>query len=98
MNPSKLRRDGRTSYERRRGLVFWADQELKMTEQVVSNQIVQRWYTRPVLFVADVKRALHFYIDMLGCEERWHEGDGAGKVWQVNLGLRRGPGRRPRRE
>jgi catechol 2,3-dioxygenase-like lactoylglutathione lyase family enzyme len=55
-----------------------------MTEQHVSNQIVHRWYTRPVLFVADVNRARRFYIDMLGFEKRWHEGDGAGKVCQVN--------------
>ena len=57
-----------------------------MTEQAVKDQIVHRWYTRPVLFVADVNRALHFYIDMLGFEKRWHEGDGAGKVCQVNRG------------
>jgi catechol 2,3-dioxygenase-like lactoylglutathione lyase family enzyme len=30
-----------------------------------------------VLFVADVNRALRFYIDMLGFEKRWHDGDGA---------------------
>jgi catechol 2,3-dioxygenase-like lactoylglutathione lyase family enzyme len=57
-----------------------------MTEQAVRNQIVHRWYARPVLFVADVNRALRFYIDMLGFEKRWHEGDGAGKVCQVNRG------------
>ncbi len=44
------------------------------------------WYTRPVLFVADVNRAARFYIEMLGFEKRWHEGDGAGKVCQVNRG------------
>ena len=42
------------------------------------------WYTRPVFFVADVNRAARFYIDRLGFEKRWHEGDGAGKVCQVN--------------
>jgi catechol 2,3-dioxygenase-like lactoylglutathione lyase family enzyme len=57
-----------------------------MTEQAVRSQIVHRWYARPVLFVADVNRALHFYVDMLGFEKRWHEGDGAGKVCQVNRG------------
>ena len=57
-----------------------------MTEQVVKSQIVHRWYTRPVLFVADVNRALRFYVDMLGFEKGWHEGDGAGKVCQVNHG------------
>jgi catechol 2,3-dioxygenase-like lactoylglutathione lyase family enzyme len=57
-----------------------------MTEQSVSSQMVHRWYTRPVLFVADVNRALRFYIDRLGFEESWHEGGGAGKVCQVNRG------------
>jgi len=57
-----------------------------MTEQSVSRQMVHRWYTRPVLFVADVNRALRFYIDGLGFEKRWHEGDGTGKVCQVNRG------------
>jgi catechol 2,3-dioxygenase-like lactoylglutathione lyase family enzyme len=57
-----------------------------MTEQAVRTQIVHRWYTRPVLFVADVNRAIRFYVDMLGFEKSWHEGDGAGKVCQVNHG------------
>jgi catechol 2,3-dioxygenase-like lactoylglutathione lyase family enzyme len=43
-----------------------------------------RWYARPVLFVADVNRALRFYIDLLGFEKAWHEGDGAGGVCQVH--------------
>ena len=55
-----------------------------MTKTAVREQITHRWYTRPVLFVADVNRALRFYIDMLGFEKRWHEGDGAGGVCQVN--------------
>ena len=37
-----------------------------------------------MLFVADVNRALRFYIERLGFEKRWHEGNGAGKVCQVN--------------
>ena len=45
---------------------------------------VHRWYTRPVLFVADVHRALAFYVDGLGFEKQWHEGDGAGGVCQVS--------------
>jgi catechol 2,3-dioxygenase-like lactoylglutathione lyase family enzyme len=36
-----------------------------------------------VLFVADVQRALHFYVHMLGFEKAWHEEDGKGKVCQV---------------
>ncbi len=39
---------------------------------------------RPVLFVADLNRALRFYIDMLGFEKAWHSGDGTGTVCQVN--------------
>jgi len=50
----------------------------------VRSQVVHRWYARPVLFVSDVNRAIRFYVDMLGFEKRWHSGDGAGKVCQVN--------------
>jgi catechol 2,3-dioxygenase-like lactoylglutathione lyase family enzyme len=55
-----------------------------MTEQTQEEQITHRWYSRPVLFVADVKRALRFYVDLLGFEKAWHEDDGKGKVCQVN--------------
>ncbi len=57
-----------------------------MTEQTVTNQIVHRWYTRPVFFVSDVNRAARFYVDMLGFEKGWHSDDGAGTVCQVNHG------------
>ena len=57
-----------------------------MTGRPMRNQIVHRWYTRPVLFVADVNRAVRFYVDMLGFEKRWPEGAGAGKVCQINRG------------
>ena len=39
-----------------------------------------------MLFVADVNRAIRFYVDMLGFEKSWHEGDGSGTVCQVNRG------------
>lgn len=55
-----------------------------MTEQTVQGQT--GWYARPVFFVADVHRALRFYIDMLGFRKQWHEGDGTGTVCQVNRG------------
>ncbi len=42
------------------------------------------WYARPVFFVSDLSRSLRFYIDLLGFEKRWHEGDGAGTVCQVD--------------
>ena len=57
-----------------------------MTDAGLGSRTVHRWYTRPVLFVADVNRALGFYVDMLGFEKSWHEGDGAGGVCQVNHG------------
>lgn len=44
------------------------------------------WYTRPVLFVADLNRAIRFYVDMLGFWKKWHEGDGEGTVCQVSRG------------
>jgi catechol 2,3-dioxygenase-like lactoylglutathione lyase family enzyme len=55
-----------------------------MAEHPIKEQVAHRWYTRPVLFVADVNRALHFYVDLLGFEKAWHEDDGSGKVCQVN--------------
>jgi catechol 2,3-dioxygenase-like lactoylglutathione lyase family enzyme len=55
-----------------------------MTEQTREKQVTHTWYSRPVLFVADVKRALRFYVDGLGFEKAWHEGDGNGTVCQVN--------------
>jgi catechol 2,3-dioxygenase-like lactoylglutathione lyase family enzyme len=55
-----------------------------MTEHTMKSQT--GWYTRPVLFVADVNRAIRFYVDMLGFWKKWHEGDGAGTVCQVNRG------------
>jgi catechol 2,3-dioxygenase-like lactoylglutathione lyase family enzyme len=55
-----------------------------MTEDAVKRQT--GWYARPVFFVADVSRALGFYVDLLGFEKRWHSDDGAGTVCQVNRG------------
>ena len=55
-----------------------------MVETRVKGQVAHRWYSRPVLFVADVNRALRFYIDMLGFEKHWHSDDGKGTVCQVN--------------
>lgn len=45
---------------------------------------LQAWYARPVFFVADIQRALRFYVDGLRFSKSWHEADGAGKVCQVN--------------
>lgn len=57
-----------------------------MEDQSVRTQPGHRWYARPVLFVADVNRAIRFYVDMLGFEKRWHSSDGAGTVCQVDRG------------
>ena len=57
-----------------------------MADKNSSDQAVHRWYTRPVFFVADVNRAAHFYVEMLGFEKAWHADDGAGTVCQVNHG------------
>jgi catechol 2,3-dioxygenase-like lactoylglutathione lyase family enzyme len=53
-----------------------------MTEPAVKDQIVQKWYPRPVFFVADINRAIRFYIDVLGFEKKWGADDGT--VCQVN--------------
>ncbi len=44
-----------------------------------------KWYSRPVLFVSDVERALAFYVGELGFNEAWrHIDDGQLLVAQVN--------------
>jgi catechol 2,3-dioxygenase-like lactoylglutathione lyase family enzyme len=55
-----------------------------MTENIEPSGGGHRWYSRPVLFVADVNRALHFYVDLLSFEKNWHEADGKGTVCQVS--------------
>ena len=57
-----------------------------MTDEAATGRGVHRWYCRPVLFVADVNRAIGFYVDQLGFEKAWHSLDGAGTVCQVNHG------------
>lgn len=55
-----------------------------MAEHTSEEQITNKWYSRPVFFVADVKRALQFYVDLLGLEKAWHTDDGKGTVCQVD--------------
>ncbi len=43
-----------------------------------------QWYARPVLFVADIRRAARFYTELLGFQKAWHEDDGKGTVCQVD--------------
>ena len=52
----------------------------------MEGESAHRWYTRPVFFVADVQRSIQFYVELLGFEKRWHEGDGKGTVCQVDRG------------
>lgn len=62
------------------------DIERLETEHGMQSHTGHRWYTRPVLFVTDVHRSIRFYLDKLGFEKSWHEGDGAGTVCQVARG------------
>jgi len=56
-----------------------------MTQPIAESiPATHRWYARPVFFVTDLNRALHFYIDLLGFAKAWHEAEGAGTVCQVN--------------
>lgn len=54
--------------------------------QVAPHNSAARWYSRPLLFVEDLKHAHRFYVDRLGFENAWHEDDGNGKVCQVYRG------------
>ena len=44
----------------------------------------QKWYARPILYVADMERALAFYTGKLGFSESWrHDEEGRTQVAQV---------------
>ncbi|MBT1695988.1 VOC family protein [Fulvivirgaceae bacterium PWU4] len=55
-------------------------------EQPDEQTIDHFWYMRPVFFVADIQRAIEFYVDQLGFKKKWHEADGKGTVCQVDRG------------
>jgi catechol 2,3-dioxygenase-like lactoylglutathione lyase family enzyme len=57
-----------------------------MSDSTSTEQASQKWYARPVFFVADLQVALRFYIDKLGFTKKWHAGDGQGTVCQVDRG------------
>jgi catechol 2,3-dioxygenase-like lactoylglutathione lyase family enzyme len=57
-----------------------------MTDAVERSAPVHRWYSRPVLFVNDLNRAVRFYVDGLGFKKDWHADDGKGTVCQVSRG------------
>lgn len=54
-----------------------------MGDRPSEGQIEHVWYTRPVLFVADIGRSIRFYTEGLGFRKAWHEADGKGNVCQV---------------
>jgi catechol 2,3-dioxygenase-like lactoylglutathione lyase family enzyme len=44
----------------------------------------QEWFARPVLFVADINRAVDFYVNQLGFRQPWrYEEEGTARVAQV---------------
>ena len=44
-----------------------------------------KWYSRPVLFVADIDRSVDFYVKQLGFTQPWrYEEDGKAYVAQVD--------------
>jgi catechol 2,3-dioxygenase-like lactoylglutathione lyase family enzyme len=47
-----------------------------MMTQPVEEAITHKWYACPVFFVSDIRRAIDFYVERLGFEKKWHEGDG----------------------
>lgn len=55
-----------------------------MSDTTVTGQVSQKWYARPVFFVADLQAALGFYIDALGFRKKWHADQGQGTVCQVD--------------
>jgi uncharacterized glyoxalase superfamily protein PhnB len=47
--------------------------------------LTQEWHARPVLFVADIDRALDFYVNQLGFTQTWrYENEGKALVAQVD--------------
>jgi catechol 2,3-dioxygenase-like lactoylglutathione lyase family enzyme len=55
-----------------------------MGDRAVEGQVAHIWYTRPVLFVADIGRSIRFYTEGLGFRKAWHEAEGKGTVCQVD--------------
>lgn len=46
---------------------------------------MSEWYARPVLFVADIKRSVDFYVDRLGFTQNWrYEEQGKALIAQVD--------------
>ena len=56
-----------------------------MADRAADAPVEHVWYTRPVLFVADIGRSIRFYEE-LGFRKAWHEADGKGTVCQLERG------------
>src|SRR5216683_220048 len=49
------------------------------------DDVVSEWFARPVLFVADIRRSVDFYVNQLGFTQSWrHEEEGKARVAQVD--------------
>jgi catechol 2,3-dioxygenase-like lactoylglutathione lyase family enzyme len=49
------------------------------------DDVVSEWFTRPVLFVADIERSVDFYVGQLGFTQSWrYEEEGKAFVAQVD--------------
>jgi catechol 2,3-dioxygenase-like lactoylglutathione lyase family enzyme len=48
--------------------------------------MAHKWYTRPVFFVADVKRSLDFYVNTLAFVKKWPADGTDWTVCQVDRG------------
>jgi len=57
-----------------------------MGDRAGEEEVAHTWYTRPVLFVADIGRSIRFYTEGLAFRKAWHEADGKGTVCQVERG------------
>jgi catechol 2,3-dioxygenase-like lactoylglutathione lyase family enzyme len=57
-----------------------------MGDRAPEGQVAHIWYTRPVLFVADLQRSIRYYTEGLGFRKAWHEADGKGPVCQIDRG------------
>jgi catechol 2,3-dioxygenase-like lactoylglutathione lyase family enzyme len=55
-------------------------------DQFAKEGLEHTWYLRTVFFVADIQRAIGFYVGKLGFKKKWHEADGKGAVCQVDRG------------
>lgn len=48
------------------------------------NVMSDKWFARPVLFVADIDRSIDFYVKQLGFTQRWRYEE-EGKAWVAQV-------------